>query len=1541
MTFIAIIGIGCRFPDADNPKAFWELLHNGKDTITDVPKKRWDSQQFDDLICTTKSNICQGGFLENVDQFEPEFFQISPREAEQIDPQQRLLLEVTWEALENAGLVPSQLALTKTGVYIGISHRDYLRLIEQDITRINAHSGTGTSFAIAANRISYFFNLKGPSIAIDTACSSSLVALHQACQSLILHESDFCIAGGVNLMLSPEPTIAFSQAKMMASDGRCKTFDASADGYVRGEGCGVVILKRLEDALKDGDNIQAIIRGTAINQDGLTNGLTAPNGLSQQAVIRQALHNADVLPSQISYVETHGTGTVLGDPIEIKALKAVLMEGRSLDEPCWFGSVKTNIGHLESAAGIASLIKVILSLQHREIPPHLHLKQLNPYISLENTPFAIPTQLQPWHTSHPTLFAGVSAFGFGGTNAHVILSEAPKQTTEPKLTRPCHLFTLSARSEQALQDLVKRYINYLADEPSINLANLCFTVNTGRTHFKHRLAVITQSIQQLQQQLEAYLKQEKPPRLFKGDITGKKFPKIAFLFTGQGSQYIEMGKQLYETNTIFKQTFDQCDEILKPYLEQSLKEILYTSPNSHLLNQTCYTQSALFTLEYALFQVWQSWGIQPTAVIGHSIGEYVAACIAGVFSLEDALKLIAQRAKLVQKLPQNGIMLAVVADEATVRQIIEQHSFSLDIAAVNNLKNTVISGKKEEIEAIQKVLENQDIISKPLTVSHAFHSHLMTPILEEFEQVARQVTYNKPKIALISNLTGNFATDDITTSNYWCRHLRETVRFADSIEILAKDYEIFIEIGAKPILLGMGRRCLPTHDGFWLPSLRPEQNDWQQLLESLTILYTRGISINWNKVNQDYACCRLPLPTYPFQRKRYWVVEEDSVTHVNQLNTKTSDSPISNLIQQGKTEQVLSLIQNNHQFSTEELQVLPKLLEILAQPQQHINQSFLEEWLYQIQWREKPLHNHQSLATAKTYVILADTQGIGEELAKHLQDKGNTCFLIYPEQIYQNSLKAKYNFDRFWQNITVKVDYIIHLWSLETASNENLNSELLTQAQVFTCQSLLYLIQTLPNQQSPQLWLVTKESVSINNSIPNLAQSCLWGMGKVIAWEYPQLWRGMIDLEPNSTSNVILQLIAEIESTEAENEIAFRKEKRFVSRLVKTQYPLAKTISLKSDKTYLITGGLGALGLETSQWMIKKGVRHLVLMGRNNPSTDVTKLLSQYQQQGINIQVVLGDVSKLEDVSKVFEMIKLSMPPLAGIIHAAGVLNDGILSEQNWDKFQRVMLPKVQGTWNLHQLTQEMNLDFFVVFSSLASVIGSSGQSNYAAANIFMDNLISYRNLLGLPGLSINWGLWDTVGMAASLAKNQQQRLEKTGIKSILPEQGLCILEQLLGQFSGQIGIFSINWTILQKQIQSKSINSFLSELLTLPVTENSNQPIKPRTILQTIQEAKKDEVYAILLKYFREKVSRILKLDAFHIKDDDSLNSLGFDSLMAIELRNLIIKEFNLQIAVENILEGITLTELTDLIIKQLTLAQFKESQLDGNDEEMEEIII
>jgi len=873
---IAIIGMGCRFPGgANSPEAFWELLSRGKEAIVPVPSQRWDAEAYYDENpdLPNKTYARYGGFIDAVDQFDPQFFGMTPREAIALDPQQRLLLEVSWEALENAGIAPQKLTGTQTGVFVGIGLDDYAkRQIKQQIP-IDAYTGSGNAFCFASGRLSYFLGLQGPSLAIDTACSTSLVTVHLACQSLRNRESNLALAGGVSLMLSPEVTLYLSKTRALSPDGRCKTFDKDANGYVRGEGCGMVVLKRFSDAISDGDNILGVIRGSAVNQDGPSSGLTVPNGSAQMAVIRQALENAKVKPEQISYLEAHGTGTALGDPIEVRGINNILCKDRSTDNPLMVGSVKTNIGHLEIAAGMASLLKVILSLKNQEIPPHLHFKELNPDLAAAATSLKIPTASLPWQRTEEPRRAGISAFGLSGTNAHIIIEEPPQLSFNPsEVDRPAHLLTLSAKSDDALDDLAQKWVNYLEKNPQLNLADLAFSANTGRGQFNHRLAILAKSTLEAKDSLTAFTQKQPCLNVFSQAVAKSRQNKIAFLFTGQGSQYADMGRQLYETQPTFRHALEECDRLLQPYLEKSLLEVLYS--DSSLLDQTAYTQPALFAIEYALYKLWQSWGIKPDGVLGHSVGEYVSACVAGVYSLEEGIKLIAERGRLMQSLPQKGAMAAIFAPIETVKSVISPYGDQVEIATINSSENIVISGDQEAINQIKADLESQSIEVRLLQVSHAFHSGMMQPILAEFKVIAAKISYKTPQLDWISTVTGEEISQAVT-EDYWCQQVRQCVQFAPAIETLASQgYNLFIEIGSHPILTRLGQKTLANPDYLWLSSLQRGQDDWQILLQSVAKLAVSGVNIDWNGFDKDYARLRLPLPTYAFQKQPYWLTVE-------------------------------------------------------------------------------------------------------------------------------------------------------------------------------------------------------------------------------------------------------------------------------------------------------------------------------------------------------------------------------------------------------------------------------------------------------------------------------------------------------------------------------------------------------------------------------------------------------------------------------------------------------------------------------------------
>ncbi len=870
---IAVVGMSCKFPGANDCDEYLELLENGVDAITEVPKERWDIDEYYDPepAKTGKMVTRYGGFIEDVDKFDTKFFGISPREAMKMDPQQRLLLETVWNAFENAGIKPSSLKKSKTGVFIGISNNDYTKIQNGEIRRIDAYTGSGNAFSIAANRISYLYDFQGPSIAVDTACSSSLVTIHMAIQSLRNKESDYAVAGGVNLILSPELTITFSQAHMMSPTGRCKTFSADADGYVRGEGCGIVILKRLSDAVKDGDRILSVIRGSAVNQDGKSNGLTAPNSFAQKRVILDALKNAKLKPEDIQYVETHGTGTILGDPIEIEAL-GMVMENRTKDNPCYLGAVKSNIGHLEAAAGIAGFIKTVLMLKHKFIPETLHFTKINPHIPIDELPFIIQTEKIKWDTLNKKRIAGVSSFGFGGTNAHVILEEYPEpEILTNETDRTAHLLTLSAKDKESVRSLAHKFSGYLQKHTEFDFADVCYTRNVFREHFGNRAFIVAKNTDDAVIKLNGLV--QNPDFFIKTlPVVSKNPEKIAFMFTGQGAQYFGMGRELYETSPTYKKHFDECAAIIQELIGESITGIISGNSNkADLINETRYTQIALFVVEYALAKLWMSWGIKPDYLIGHSVGEVVAAVVSNVMTLEDGLKFIEARGRLMQSLPRNGAMSVVFAGFETVSGIIKDFENEVSIAAVNGPANIVISGKIEAMGQIDKILNSKNINSKKLNVSHAFHSPLMEPVLEEFERTVKEMKFGKPEIPIVSNLTGKLITEAEFSADYWRNHIRNAVLFEPGMNLLNKlGCNVFIEIGPQPVLTGMAKRFIDNENVIWVGSLKKEHSDWDELLNGVGTLFTSGVKIDFKLLDSDYKRNFVDVPTYAFLKERYW-----------------------------------------------------------------------------------------------------------------------------------------------------------------------------------------------------------------------------------------------------------------------------------------------------------------------------------------------------------------------------------------------------------------------------------------------------------------------------------------------------------------------------------------------------------------------------------------------------------------------------------------------------------------------------------------------
>jgi acyl transferase domain-containing protein/NADPH:quinone reductase-like Zn-dependent oxidoreductase len=880
---IAIIGLGCRVPGGGvDGDSFWALMRDGVDATGPLPRERWDVDALYDPDPEAPGRIATrgGGFLGPVDGFDPTFFGITRREAQGMDPQQRLLLEVAWEALENAGQAPDRLERSATGVYVGVCANDYaqMQLETGDRGLLDAHFASGIAHSIASGRLSYLLGLQGPSVTLDTACSSSLVALHLACQALRARDCRMALAGGVNLILSPDLYIALSHSRMLSPDGRCKTFDAAADGFARGEGCGVVVLKRLSDAQADGDRILAVVRASAVNQDGPSSGLTAPNGPAQEAVIREALARAGIAPREVGYVEAHGTGTQLGDPLEVQALGAVFSEGRDASQPLWIGSVKTNLGHLEAAAGVTGLIKLVLSLQRQQIPAHLHFKTPSPHIAWGDQPLKVPTALMAWEPIGGRRIAGVSSFGFSGTNAHVVIEEAPSDSVRPEPVEGLHLFVLSARDEAALADTARRFATALAGRPDSELPDLCFTAAVSRASFAQRATVLARSVSELCERLLALAEGREADGVRSGRVTRRDPARIAFLFTGQGAQYAGMARALYAQQPVFRAALDDCAQALAGVLPQPLLDVVFAE-QGEAIDETRYTQPALFSLEYALAKLWAAWGITPDVVMGHSVGEYAAACLAGVMTLPQALALMAERGRLMQSLPAGGAMAAVFAAEADVAEAVAPFAAQLSIAAVNAPAQTVISGAASAVDAVCERFSARGVRCQKLPVSHAFHSPLVDPVLDAFEKAAAATTMARPQLRLVSNLTGQLAdAHAITQPAYWRRHVREAVRFADGLRTLAGlKPDVCIEVGPHPTLLNFAADLadeLPVR----VPTLRKGRADADQLAESLAALFLAGAPIDWRAVWSASGARLATLPPTPFRRERCWFQARPPVT---------------------------------------------------------------------------------------------------------------------------------------------------------------------------------------------------------------------------------------------------------------------------------------------------------------------------------------------------------------------------------------------------------------------------------------------------------------------------------------------------------------------------------------------------------------------------------------------------------------------------------------------------------------------------------------
>jgi len=1460
---IAVVGVGVRCAGAGSPDELWELLRSGRSAVRPVPP---DRSYF--LRPLVDERPHWAGLLEDVGRFDPEFFGVSPREAEVMDPQLRLFLEVAWSALEDAGAVGASLE-PETGVFAGVMYGDYGYRANAGSTAPASPYRCWEGFSLA-NRLSQLLGLHGPSLAVDTACSSSATALHIACTSLRAGECKAAVVGGVNLILDPDRFASLGRLGILSPRGVCEPFGADADGTVLGEGAGVVVLRPLADALARGSRIYGVIKGTGLSTGSGTVGFTAPNPLAQSQAIRRSLQVAGVDPRTVSYVESHGTGTLLGDPIEVRGLTLAYTDtalqdpGVAVEHRCALGSIKPNVGHLEAGAGVLGLIKVLLQFKHQALLPSLTSAQPSAQIPFGQVPFVIQRELAPWTPTAVRVDgqvvtvprrAGLNSFGVGGANAHLIVEEPPTPAAQEhrstQADRPLHVLALSGVTDAALARQIQQVAEFAEATPGLALADVCYALNTGRKHLTRRTAVVAGRHEELLLGLHAAAE-----RRSSGDGAP---PKVAFLFTGQGSQYVAMGHAFYDTQPVFRDALDQCAKVLDALLDRPLRELLFASDGSDdasLLNQTGYTQPALFAVQYALAQMWRSWGISPHVVMGHSVGEIAAMCVAGGLSLDHGLTLVAARGRLMQALPVGGVMTSVMADEARVQAAIENVRDTVAIAAVNAPGQVVISGAEAAVAEISARLTADGIKTRALTVSHAFHSPLMKPMLADYERVVRSLKFSAPVIPLVTCVDGAIAGEELTRPDYWLRQVMEPVRFVTGMKVLeAEGVGAYVEIGPHPVLIGMGRQCVVDESqSIWVPSLRKGADPWRTILDGVGRLYEHGADVDWHRFDAPYRRARVSVPAYAFGEREYWLRHVPVLGEVEASSASVQDTPDS------------------------------------TSPQS-----------YELAWQAQPAPTPKE--PTGHWMLLADHSGVGSGLAAAIEAGGGTATVVEagPEFLrqgrrFQIDPSRREHYEQLWAATSgERPTRIVHLWNLDSPSNEALAPAVLNAALLRGVSSITALVQSLAEAGTsrPRLTVVTRGAAGVadDSTALSLAQAPAWGFGRTVSLEHPELWAGLIDLEPGDSGDVAQRLASELMADSPEDQVALRRRGRFVARLVSAEGLASGSPSFSREGAYLVTGGLGALGLQSAQWLVAHGARHLVLTSRTANASRARTAIAALEAQGATVEVVEADVSSIEAVDALLGRVAAAGHPLRGIVHAAGLDTIVPVSRLRETDLLSVFAAKGTGAWLLHARTRELNLDLFLCFSSVAAVLGSQGRAHYAAANAFLDGLALERHRLGLPTTTVNWGPWRGGGMAT---EEHLRQFERIGNRGLDPSAALRALDSAVAGGRHQAIIADFDWDVFKPAFEARRARPVLAAVGAQSLAEAGSvagtaaAPWVQR--LSGVAEADRESTLVALVQ--RELAETMGFDDADSVPAGRNFYELGVDSLMMADLVGRIRKQ-------------------------------------------------
>ncbi|MDF5726640.1 MAG: amino acid adenylation domain-containing protein [Rhizonema sp. PD38] len=1508
---IAIIGLAGRFPGAENINDFWQNLRDGVESISVFTNAELIDSGIDIDVLQDSNYVKAKGVLKNIELFDASFFGFNPKEAEITDPQHRFFLECAWEALESAGY-DSGVYPGRIGVYAGLSLSSYLfnnLAFNQDLI-----SSVGTYQILLSNdrdfvttQVSYKLNLTGPSVVIQTACSTSLVAIHFACQSLFSGESDIALAGGVSITVPHQSGYLYQTGGILSPDGHCRAFDAKAQGTVGGNGVGIVVLKRLEDAIADRDCIHAVIRGSAINNDGAVKvGYTAPSVEGQAKAITEAHSLAGVEAETITYVETHGTGTILGDPIEIEALTKAF--GTSTQKQCFcaIGSLKTNIGHLDAAAGVAGIIKTILALKHKLIPPSLNFEQPNPRINFSNSPFYVNTTLSPWEMNSFPRRAGVSSFGIGGTNAHVILEEAPSvEASSP--SRPWQLLLFSTKTSSALETGTVNFVKHLKSHPDLNLADVAYTLQVGRQTFNHRRLLVCQDINDALTALET----PDSPRVLTLHQEHRN-PPIVFMFPGQGSQYVNMASELYQIEPTFQEAVDLCCELFKAHQGLDLRSVLYPSEEqaeaaTQQLNQTEIAQSALFVIEYALTKLWRSWGVHPHAMIGHSIGEYVAAYLADVFSLEDAVALVAARGQLMQNLP-SGSMLAVPLSVAEVQPLLDE---KLSLAAINAPSLCVVSGSTEAITQLEAQLVEKGLRVRRLQTSHAFHSQIMDSILEPFTKQVKKVNLKPPKIPYVSNVTGTWITSaEATNPHYWVRHLRQTVLFVSGLQLLLEEPEgLLLEVGPGRTLSTFAKQSLKkANRQIILTTLGQPQNrhsETEFLLTTLGQLWLAGIQLDWSGFYRHEQRYRIPLPTYPFERQRYWIEPQKQAATVK-------IHPIS-------------------------LDKKPNVA----------------DWFYIPSWKQsmppKPFNNAEMAKQRSCWLVFVDESGFGSQLVKRLEEENQDVitvkvgkqFVSESEHVYILNPRQRSDYNALLKELRTldKIPKtIVHLWSVTPPIKQTpAGIKFFEKTQDLSFYSLLFIAQAFGEQNfidplqigviSSNMQPVTGEEVLCPE------KAMLLGPCKVISQEYPYITCYSIDIViPGSKTwqeeKLVEQILSELAIEPSDSVVAYRGNCRWVQTFepVKLQESIQGIPRLRDQGVYLITGGLGGVGGVLAEYLAQTVQAKLILIGRSTfpaknkwlqwlkthddqdkVSCQIRKLQA-LEEQGAEVLVKSADVANLEQMQAVITQAYERFGEIHGVIHAAGIAGGGVIQLKTPEIAASVLYPKVIGARILDTIFKNLKLDFFVLCSSLNSLLGGLGQVDYCAANAFLDAFAYYRTAKdGTLAVSINWDTWQEVGMAVNSAVpiEFKQHREENLNKGILSEEGKDVFRRILCHTVPQFIVSTQDFHLSLEQNMAVTASSTWFELVPPSLSKSTH----PRPSLGNAYVVPRNRTEQIVTEVWQE----LLGIE--QVGSYDNFFELGGHSLLAIRVISQLSQVFQVEIPLNSLFEFPTVAEQAQAI--------------------------